>query len=69
MAEQPQGRRFQAPKIEATLMLDGTAGPISGTVTAGEREPRSFFGWLELMDALEELRVPEGRRVSQGSES
>ena len=50
-------------------MLDGTAGPISGTVTAGEREPRSFFGWLELMDALEELRVPEGRRVSQGSES
>ena len=42
--------------IEARLLL-GDGEVIAGTVAAGRESARPFHGWLELMDALEAIRV------------
>ena len=44
-----------AVAVELTLEPAGD-GPIAGTVRDANGRPREFCGWLELMDALEDLR-------------
>lgn len=50
--------------LDVSLASAATA-PINGKLADSDGEPRQFFGWLELMDLLEELRrgaLETGRR-------
>jgi hypothetical protein len=42
--------------VEATISLI-PGDTIAGSLTTREGVRRAFFGWLELMDALEEVRA------------
>jgi hypothetical protein len=46
------------PPVDVTIRFAGSSGPVSGTVSTLDGEPAPFHGWLELMDALERLRLP-----------
>jgi hypothetical protein len=50
--------------VEATISL-APGDTIAGSVTTREGVQRTFFGWLELMDALEEVRTTAGSPATQ----
>jgi hypothetical protein len=39
-----------------TLELSGSTGPIEGTLQTADEARREFRGWLELTQALEQIR-------------
>ncbi len=41
--------------VVAKLVLSDE-GVIAGTISNGDGEPASFYGWLELMDLIESIR-------------
>lgn len=47
--------------IVLRLEVDRDADPITGTLTEGEAEGRSFTGWLGLTDAIEAIRAAHGQ--------
>jgi hypothetical protein len=57
MDDQPSAPPVDAALLQATVELADEDGPIRGVLRADGRPPRKFFGWLELMDALEQLRA------------
>jgi hypothetical protein len=54
MPDEPADQPVPAT-VEVTVAL-AARGQISGTVTGASGTERPFFGWLELMDALEDMR-------------
>lgn len=53
-----QCREGESPPVEARLQL-GDGEVIAGTIATERERARPFHGWLELMDALEEIRAGE----------
>jgi organic radical activating enzyme len=47
----------KAPPEPITIAFNAPDGPVTGTVCIAGGEPAAFHGWLELMDALERLRL------------
>ncbi len=43
-----------------SLTIDVDSDPISGSVSNGNGQPRSFMGWIELVGAIEAARCTDG---------
>jgi hypothetical protein len=41
--------------VQLDIVVD--SDPIEGSVTVGDRAPREFYTWLELISALDEARA------------
>lgn len=42
--------------VRIVIELDRSASTVSGRLAVEEEPPKSFFGWLELIDSLERLQ-------------
>jgi hypothetical protein len=46
-------------QLEISFDLEGGADPLRGTLETGDAPPRAFWGWLQLIQAIEDaVRVP-----------
>lgn len=45
---------MSSPSARVTIDLTATGDPIAGQLSAGDRAPRPFTGWLQLMSGLQE---------------
>lgn len=61
MDEDSTSARVETSTLEATIELADEDGPVRGVLRTEDGPPRKFFGWLELMDALEQVRADAGR--------
>ena len=63
MDDLPRTVPVETGSLLATVELADETGPIRGVLRADGQPPRKFFGWLELMDALEQLRAGPSARI------
>jgi hypothetical protein len=53
-------------RAELILAIDLDSDPICGSVTRAGGEPQSFCGWIDLVEAIEDVRASATTRKRLG---